>query len=102
MAERNPKVYKAAGILIQNRKSLIARSKGKDIFYSPGGKIMKEETPVQALSRELTEELSINVAEENLEFFGTFYAEEGAIRIEVYMVRSWEGEITSDNEIEEL
>ena len=100
-------IYKAAGILIQHRKFLIVRSKGKKFFMSPGGKIESGETARESLVRELWEELHINVKEDDLTEFGTFYAlaaghENSLLRMEVFMVEKWEGEITPASEIEEI
>ncbi len=56
-------------LFIQNRKLLLAFSKNKQCFYLPGGKIGKEETAVEALCREIKEELNINLAKEKLRFY---------------------------------
>jgi len=59
-----------AGLLIiQNRKLLLAYSKNKKCFYLPGGKIDKDETAVQGLCREIEEELSIPLTEEELTYY---------------------------------
>ena len=59
-----------AGLLIiQNRKLLLAYSNNKKCFYLPGGKIDKDETAVQGLCREIEEELSIPLTEEELTYY---------------------------------
>lgn len=59
-----------AGLLvIENRKLLLAFSKNKQCFYLPGGKIDTNETPAQALCREILEELNIHLAETDLHFY---------------------------------
>ena len=98
-------IYKAAGVIIKDRKLLMTR-KG-DRFISPGGKIEKEETAKQALVRELLEEVSLTVLESDLEEFGIFEAiaddtSGRKIRMEVFVVKSWEGEISPASEISEL
>ncbi|MBV7706616.1 NUDIX hydrolase [Nocardia nova] len=47
---------------IRNRRLLQARSTGKEVFYMAGGKIDPGESPVQALYREVREELGVDVA----------------------------------------
>jgi 8-oxo-dGTP pyrophosphatase MutT (NUDIX family) len=59
-----------AGLLIiQNRKLLLAFSKNKKCFYLPGGKIDSNETAVEGLCREIKEELSIPLIEDELIYY---------------------------------
>lgn len=99
-------IYKAAGILLKDRKLLVTRSKGKDFFVSPGGKIEEAESPQQALARELMEELTITVSVDGLEPFGVFEAQatrdDRRLRMDVFVVRDWSGKIRPDHEIEEI
>lgn len=60
-------IDKIAWIYIQNRKILSTRSKGKDTFYLPGGKRETGESDVQTLTREIQEELSVDLLPESLE-----------------------------------
>lgn len=100
-------IYKSGGIVIRNRKLLVERSKNKEFFIAPGGSIEKGESPKQALVRELEEEFMIQVDETNLAEFGVFYAkaagaEDKTIRMDVFIVQSWEGEPTPSSEVEEM
>ncbi|GAB2721208.1 NUDIX hydrolase [Nocardia thraciensis] len=52
----------AAVAHVRDRRLLQARSAGKDVFYMAGGKIDPGETPVEALHREVREELGVGVA----------------------------------------
>ncbi|MBF6172707.1 NUDIX hydrolase [Nocardia blacklockiae] len=52
----------AAVAHVRERRLLQARSAGKDVFYMAGGKIDPGETPVEALHREVREELGVGVA----------------------------------------
>jgi 8-oxo-dGTP pyrophosphatase MutT (NUDIX family) len=47
----NQTIYKAAGIMIEDRKLLVARQRGKPMFVAPGGKIEPGETGRMALVR---------------------------------------------------
>lgn len=100
-------IHKAGGILIQDRKFLVGRAKGKNFFISPGGKLKPQETPEEALIRELKEELGIEVVVSNLEEFGTFYApaaeqEDRYLQMDVFLVHNWVGKIRPNSEIEEI
>lgn len=101
------KIYKASGIIIVNRKVLVERSLGKEYFIHPGGKIEPGETPKQAVIRELKEEFSIDVLEENLKEFDHNTAPaannpEVDVHMDVFLVEKWQGGITPDNEVEEI
>lgn len=100
-------IYKASGIIIRDRKVLVGRSAGKVYFIHPGGKIEAGETAVQALIRELKEELQITVLPEDVELFDTNSAPaanspEVDVHMQVFLVKKWQGEIVPDNEVEEL
>jgi 8-oxo-dGTP diphosphatase len=100
-------IYKAAGILIRDRKLLVERSEGKEFFIAPGGSIEPGETAEQALVRELMEEFQITVHEDSLSVFGTFKAaaagqEDKVVEMNVFTVSKWDGEPTADNEVEEV
>jgi 8-oxo-dGTP diphosphatase len=100
-------IYKAAGIIIKDRKMLVERSQGKPAFIGPGGRIEAGETAKQALVRELREEFQIRVAEPDLEHFGRFSAEAAnhpgqQVYMETFLVKRWKGEIHPDGEIDEV
>ena len=100
-------IYKAAGIIIKDRKLLFTRAHDMEFFIDPGGKIEAGETARQALVRELKEELSIDVDEADLEEFGNFTAEAAnhkgrTVHMQAFIVKKWQGEITASSEIEEL
>ncbi len=100
-------IHKAGGVLLMDKKFLISRSKGKDFFVAPGGKLETGESAEDALIRELSEELSITIAKDDLEIFGTFYApasgeENKYLQMDVFVVKKWVEDIRPANEIEEL
>lgn len=100
-------IYKAAGIIIVDRKLLFTRAQGMEVFIDPGGQIEPGETPKQALVRELKEELTIDVSESDLEFFGEYTAEAAnhkgrTVHMKAFIVKHWKGQIAKSAEIEEL
>lgn len=100
-------IFKASGIIIQDRKLLVEKSVGKEFFIHLGGKIEPGETAKQALVRELKEEITIDVAEDDLELFDHNSAPaanspEVNVHMDVFLVKQWQGVITPDNEVDEL
>ena len=53
-------------------KVLLARSADKDVFYTLGGKIEEGESDVEALVREVGEEVGVDLLPESLEYLHTF------------------------------
>lgn len=80
-----------AYILIKNKKVLLVRARSKNAFYMPGGKPDPGETSIQALIREIREEIGLDLKEKSLTFFGIFEAqaygkEKGVmVKIECYL-----------------
>jgi mutator protein MutT len=100
-------IRKSAGVIIRDKKLLVVRSHGKDVFMAPGGKIEAGENAEEALVRELGEELGVEVSTNDMDLLGTYYALAGGhadkqLEMHVYMVRAWQGEITPQAEITEL
>jgi 8-oxo-dGTP diphosphatase len=103
----NHDIYKAGAIIINNKKILLLRAKGKDAFVAPGGKLEKSEDAKSALIRELKEELGITVEKNNLKEFDTYCApatgdESKMLRMDTYIVKKYQGELKPDNEIKEM
>ncbi|MEC7753113.1 MULTISPECIES: NUDIX domain-containing protein [Roseivirga] len=100
-------IDKLAWLEIVDGKILVARSKGKDTFYIPGGKREPGESDDEALMREIEEELSVALLPNSLEYYGTFEAQahgkpEGVV---VQMTCYWgkyQGKIEPASEIEEI
>lgn len=65
-------IDKLGWIHIKNKQLLGARSKGKTMFYVPGGKREKGETDQAALCREIKEELSVDLIPSSIKYLETF------------------------------
>ncbi|KRF38019.1 NUDIX hydrolase [Paenibacillus sp. Soil787] len=100
-------IDKIAWIYVVDGQILGARSKGKDIYYLPGGKREPDETDIDTLLREIEEELSVRIKPETVLYFGTFEAgahgkSEGMqVKMTCY-TGDFEGELRSASEIDEL
>lgn len=100
-------IDKLAWIHIVDKKILSTRSKGKDTYYIPGGKREGAETDHAALCREIREELSVALNEDELKYVGTFEAQahgkaEGVIVRMTCYEGSYSGTLKPDSEIEEI
>lgn len=70
-----PEIRIAAAIILNEKKQmLLVRKKNTLRFMQAGGKIEAHETPLQALLRELDEELQIQPAPDSLYYHGHFNA----------------------------
>jgi len=100
-------IDKLAWIEIQDGKILSTRSKGRTKYYLPGGKRERGETDWQTLSREIREELSIELVEDSISFIGVFQAQADnhpdGVQVKMTCYEgSFTGTIQSSNEIEEV
>src|SRR3989338_5859381 len=100
-------IDKLALIFIRNKKLLATMSKGKDVYYLPGGKRNGNETDEEALVREIKEEMSVDLIPESIQYFNTYEAQahgkpEGTtVRITCY-IAEFNGILTPANEIERI
>jgi 8-oxo-dGTP diphosphatase len=86
-----------AGVLERDGKILIGqRRAGKSHAFEwefPGGKVEPGETPLQALERELEEELGIrNATGEEVLRYDYTYPDKAPVTLIFFRVRAWEGE----------
>ncbi|WP_309122103.1 NUDIX domain-containing protein [Paenibacillus sp.] len=92
---------------MEQGRVLCVRSKGKNLYYLPGGKRDDGETDAEALCREIEEELSVRLKPETIAFFGTFEAQADgkAAGITVAMscyTADFDGRLRPASEIEEM
>lgn len=100
-------IDKVAWIRLENGAILSSRSRGKDVYYIPGGKREPGENDLETLIREIREELSVAIVADSAEHLGTFQAQahghpDGTtVRMTCYTA-DYRGALQPDNEIEEI
>lgn len=100
-------IDKLAWVFIRDGKLLTVRSKGKELFYLPGGKRETGESDEQALIREIKEELSVDLVANTIKYVETFTAQADgkdqgvSVKLTCYL-SEYSGELQPDAEIEEL
>lgn len=96
LVDKKEKVQVAAGI-IRNKFGqiyLTRRLEGQDfaqLLEFPGGKIEKNETPMQALTRELEEEIGIHILDLSLYEHFSFEYSTKTIEFFFFLVEEWVG-----------
>jgi len=103
----NTYIDKLAYIHLENREVLITRSHGKDTWYIPGGKRDAGETDEQALTREVKEELTVDLKPGTIRPYKVFEAQahgkpEGTIVRMTCYTADFTGTLAPSAEIAEL
>jgi 8-oxo-dGTP diphosphatase len=88
----------AVGLLVRDDRVLMGERRPGKVYplhwEFPGGKIEYGETPLEALARELREELAIEIVDGELWFSETAHYSNGeTYYIEYYVVRQWAGDV---------
>lgn len=103
-----PTVLRVAAAIINDAegRTLLVRKRGSSTFMQAGGKIERGESAVDALSRELLEEVGLELDLGATEYLGSFRADaanepDTVIRAEVFALTTTADLVASD-EIEEL
>lgn len=100
-------IHIAAALLLgPDGRTLLVRKRGTRAFMQPGGKIEAHEQPVQALARELEEELGLRIDPAQARHLGQFSApaanEPGfTVQAEVFLL-SIDAPVSPAAEIEEV
>lgn len=100
-------IDKVAWIYIKDKKVLCVLSKGKNIYYSPGGKREEGESDEETLIREVNEELTVDIKKDTIQYYATFEAqadgkEKGVMVKMACYLAEYEGELTPSSEIEKF
>ncbi|MDP4020520.1 MAG: NUDIX domain-containing protein [Candidatus Adlerbacteria bacterium] len=103
----NNYIDKLAWVELKDRKVLETCSRGKNIWYIPGGKREKGEDDKSALTREIKEELQVDLMSDTFKLFGVFEAQahgkpEGTmVRMTCYTAQ-YKGELEPAAEVEKM
>lgn len=97
-------IKKVAAVIIKNNCILsVSKKKAPNFYMLPGGKYEKSENDIEALSRELREELNVTISK--MEFFGD-YEDISMLENEKLFLRTYITEINGnphpDNEIHSM
>jgi 8-oxo-dGTP diphosphatase len=100
-------IDKLAWIYIKDKKILATRTKGKNVWYIPGGKRETGESDNEALIREIKEELSVDLAAKTISYLGTFKAQahgqpKGVMVKMTCYIGGYKGQLKPSSEIEEI
>lgn len=63
------KLHTVGLVVLQHNQLLLAYSNSKQAWYLPGGKVDTGETAMQALQREIAEELQVTLAADSFHFY---------------------------------
>lgn len=100
-------IDKLAWICLQDGKILSTRSRGKEVWYIPGGKREAGESDLEALTREIREELRVELIPATLKRHGVFEAQADGhpagtmVRMTCYLA-DYDGELKAAAEIESI
>jgi 8-oxo-dGTP pyrophosphatase MutT (NUDIX family) len=100
-------IDKLAWIHIRDGRMLAARSRGRDVWFVPGGKRESGESDEQALMREIEEELTVTLDRDSLQFLHVFEAQahgkpEGEFVRMTCFTGDYSGQLQPSAEIEEI
>lgn len=98
-------IDKIAWIHTKDGKILSTLSRGKNVFYIPGGKREENETDEQTLVREIKEELDVDIVLDTVEYLGVYEAQsdgaqEGVMVKMTSYIGDYVGELKASSEIE--
>ena len=100
-------IRSVAWLHVENNRVLCVRTKGKDKFYIPGGKIDQGESSEAALLREIKEELNITLSKKSICPAITIVADAHGFSVDTKVemqcfYAEYSGTISANSEIEEV
>lgn len=100
-------IDKIAWLHLVDGRVLSTRTRGKDVYYLPGGKREPGETDAQTLVREVREEVSVEIAEPTIQPAGVFEAQadgkaSGVVVRMTCFTAGYTGTLAASSEIEEV
>jgi 8-oxo-dGTP diphosphatase len=100
-------IDKVAWLLLLNKRLLSTRSRGKLVYYIPGGKRESGESDLETLHREIVEELGVQIVIGSERLIGVFEAQAHGKRagVKVRMTcytAEYSGELRPCAEVEEI
>lgn len=107
MNAKNTLHLATAAIVDKSGRCLLVRKRGTTHFMQPGGKIEAGEAPVQALQRELHEELNFDISSLDTEWVASLTdvavnEPDTSLLAEVFIIRTEADTFTPAAEIEEV
>ncbi len=91
--------HTARAIIIVKKKILLVTGYGSEYYWSPGGGIESNETPLEALNRELLEELGVKISTSKP--YKSYIVEETKQKVDNFLVET-SGKLNLGNEVSDI
>ena len=91
--------HTARAIIIKRKKILLVTGHGSEYYWSPGGGIEGNETPLEALNRELLEELGVKVSASKP--YKSYIIEETKQKVDNFLVETT-GKLNPGSEVSDI
>lgn len=104
----SPELTVSVGLLIRDKKLLLVRAGNDKVYMNAGGKLELGESPLQALTRELHEELGITISTDSAVYIGEFRSvafgrhDKKSLLLNTYIIEDDSLDVHATGEISEL